>query len=73
MTANQKYKQSGSTMPFKSWLKEQQRLGLMQSHEAQAFYANGSEATVGGVSTKTVLLVLLVGVAGYYLYTTYKK
>lgn len=73
MTANQKYKQSGSTLPFKQWLKEQQRLGLMESHESQSFYADGTETTVGGVSTRTVLLVLLVGVAGFYLYKTYKK
>jgi hypothetical protein len=73
MTANQKYKQSGSKKPFKVWLKEQQQIGMLGIHETNSFYADGSETTVGGVSTKTVLLVLLVGVAGYYLYTTYKK
>ncbi len=73
MTANQKYKQSGSTKPFKTWLKEQQRLGLMHSKEAASFYADGTESTIGGVNTKTILLVLLVGVAGYYIYSQYKK
>lgn len=68
MTANQAYKASGSKMPFKAWLKEQQRLGLMESHEAKMFYADGGETTVGGVKTRTILMLALVAVAGYYVY-----
>lgn len=73
MTANQQYKASGSKMPFKAWLKEQQRLGLIESHEAQMFYADGSDATIGGVNTRTIVMVALVAVAGYYIYSKMRE
>tara|TARA_R100000388_G_C7213958_1_gene145121 strand:- start:296 stop:526 length:231 start_codon:yes stop_codon:yes gene_type:complete len=32
MTANQKYKKSKSELPFKEWLKKEQKLGNLQNH-----------------------------------------
>tara|TARA_Y100001972_G_C7413402_1_gene214050 strand:+ start:81 stop:311 length:231 start_codon:yes stop_codon:yes gene_type:complete len=32
MTANQKYKKSKSELPFKEWLKEEQKLGNLKNH-----------------------------------------
>lgn len=73
MTANQQWKQSGTKMPFKQWLKEQQQLGLLDTHEAKNFYASGAEVTVGGYNVKTIVLFALVSVAAFYVYKTYKK
>jgi len=33
MTANQLYKESGSSLPFKEWLKQNQSKGLLDNHE----------------------------------------
>lgn len=33
MTANQLYKESGSSLSFKAWLKENQNKGLLDNHE----------------------------------------
>ncbi|WP_438964732.1 hypothetical protein [Winogradskyella sp.] len=33
MTANQLYKESGSSLPFKEWLKQNQNKGLLDNHE----------------------------------------
>jgi hypothetical protein len=34
ISANQLYKQSKSELPFKEWLKETQKKGILQNHEA---------------------------------------
>lgn len=34
ISANQLYKQSKSQLPFKEWLKETQKKGILQNHEA---------------------------------------
>lgn len=48
ISANQLYKQSKSDLPFKEWLKETQKKGILQNHEKMFNYieeAGGSNVT----------------------------
>tara|TARA_R110000851_G_scaffold8011_2_gene30815 strand:+ start:10458 stop:10718 length:261 start_codon:yes stop_codon:yes gene_type:complete len=42
MTANQKYKESKSELPFKEWLKQEQDSGILADHQTM-FNATGDE------------------------------
>jgi len=48
ITANQLYKQSNSTIPFKEWLKETQEQGMLDNHEKMYNLIDG-EADEEGV------------------------
>ena len=41
ISANQLYKASNSDLPFKVWLKSQQKVGVLDNHE-KMFNANGN-------------------------------
>ena len=41
ISANQLYKNSASELPFKEWLKTQQKVGVLDNHE-KMFNANGN-------------------------------
>ena len=62
ITANQLYKQSNSSIPFKEWLKETQQQGMLDNHEKMYNLIEGqegdtemeeSEATSDAPVTKT--------------------
>ena len=72
LSANQRYKKSKSSMPFKKWLKQEQMSGKMEMHE-EMFNANGEmEAQVipekKGVNTSNILGVVAVGMLAYGIY-----
>lgn len=50
ISANQLYKQSQSELPFKDWLKETQKKGILQNHENMY---NMIEESVNNGITKT--------------------
>jgi hypothetical protein len=43
ITANQLYKQSNSSIPFKEWLKETQQQGMLDNHEKMYNLIEGQE------------------------------
>ena len=54
ISANQLYKQSKSQLPFKEWLKETQKRGILQNHEAMYnLIEEGSEPAPSGKSSTT--------------------
>ena len=62
ITANQLYKQSNSSIPFKEWLKETQQQGMLDNHDKMYNLIEGqegdtemeeSEATSDAPVTKT--------------------
>ena len=68
MTANQKYKLSKSSLPFKEWLKSEQEGGLLEVRET--FNASGGANTRFGDKNSLIFLGvgLLIGVGiGHYL------
>ena len=62
-SANQVYKQSGTELPFKEWLKREQLRGKLDVHEDQFFNADGNEdfGTDGCSCSKAI--PALIGVA----------
>jgi hypothetical protein len=58
-SANQVYKQSGTELPFKEWLKREQLRGKLDVHEDQFFNADGGD---DGCSCNK-LIPALIGVA----------
>lgn len=56
MTANQLYKESGSNLSFKEWLKETQNKGILDNHEEMfnLLGVDGSEEKENNTSTKTL-------------------
>jgi len=71
-SANQMYKESGSDLPFKEWLQNQQKRGTLADHQEKKFNADGTEVTVAGIDVKLLLLVAAVGVLGIYIYKSRK-
>jgi hypothetical protein len=75
MSANQRYKQSGTTKSFKEWLKDEQMKGQLEVHEKEGFInANGEDKPVlkKGLSKNTkvvlgLLAITLIGVGAYRL------
>ena len=43
ITANQLYKQSNSSIPFKEWLKETQQQGMLDNHDKMSNLIEGQE------------------------------
>ncbi len=68
MTANQLYKQSGSTKPFKQWLRDQQRIGRLEDRAAKNFYSASATHQVDSVSSSQLLVIAAVIAAAYYIY-----
>ena len=75
-SANQIYKESGSTMPFKDWLNEQSKNGVMRDYSTPSdknFSADGLGVEIGGVDLKYILLAgVLIG-AGIFIYKKIKR
>jgi len=67
-SANKLYKESGSELPFKQWLQEQQEVGNLENHAEQKFSADGTTVTVANVDVRYILLAGALLVAGYYFY-----
>jgi hypothetical protein len=55
ITANQLYKQSNSSIPFKEWLKETQKQGMLDNHEKMYNLIEGEvdEEVVDGESDES--------------------
>ena len=79
-SANQLYKESKTTMPFKEWLNEQKRNGQLKEEAKieQVMYQNATEdkstaVEVFGVNVKYIAIGLLVVGAAYMGYRYCKK
>lgn len=79
-SANQLYKESKTTMPFKEWLNEQKRNGQLKEEAKieQVMYQNATEEKgaaieVFGVNVKYIAIGLLVVGAAYMGYRYWKK
>ncbi len=71
MSANQRYKESGTTKSFKQWLKDEQMKGQLEIHEKESFVnANGEEKVKKGMSknAKVGLALLAVTLIGFGFY-----
>lgn len=68
MTANQKYKSSGSNLPFKKWLKLEQMKGNLENREPM-LYADGTQekSLTTKEFKKTDMMNNLVGLLGISL------
>jgi hypothetical protein len=75
-TANQLYKESGSELPFKEWLNDQSKNGVLRDYSTpqdKQLSADGLGVEIFGVNLKYILLgVALIGV-GFYAYKKMKK
>ena len=49
-SANKLFKQSGSDLPFKEWLKREQLKGALDNHESKFFNADGDDDTDTGAA-----------------------
>lgn len=88
MTANQMYKNSGSTLPFREWLNREKEKGVVIPQQGvtdkiddelqeklngnEVNFIKSGEKTVLGLN-KTVLVVSVLIVLGAVGYTIYKK
>lgn len=79
-SANQLYKESKTTMPFKEWLNDQKRSGKLQEEAniEQVMYHNTTEEKntsieVFGVNVKYIAIGILVIGAAYVGYRFWKK
>ena len=62
VSANRKYKESGSDLSFKEWLKGEQKEGALDTHE-KMFNANGEKDITTIKKAKTNMLGLnIIGV-----------
>jgi hypothetical protein len=73
-TANQRYKESGSTMPFKQWLEEevQQRKEEIMQKSYNATGDSKFDINIFDVSIKWWLLGIAVIGIGVYIYKSNK-
>lgn len=79
-SANQLYKESKTTMPFKDWLNEQKKSGKLnqKSEMEDVLYHNATEekstsVEVFGVNLKYIAIGVLVIGAAYVGYKYWKK
>jgi len=79
-SANQLYKESNTTLPFKDWLNEQKSTGQLQqdTKKEEVMYNNATEekstsVEVFGVDVKYIAIGLLVIGAAYMGYRYWKK
>jgi len=63
ISANQKYKRSGTTKSFKDWLKEEQTRGDLAVHENQNFVNISGEKKPFIVRNRKTLMIIGVGIA----------
>tara|TARA_R100001244_G_C5171163_1_gene131677 strand:- start:5903 stop:6130 length:228 start_codon:yes stop_codon:yes gene_type:complete len=73
-SANQVYKQSGTELPFKEWLKREQLRGKLAVHEDQFYNADGGDDNEGCGCNK--IIPVLIGAAigvGLMLYIKGRK
>ena len=71
MTANQKYKKSESKLPFKEWLKKEQKLGNLKNHNLikDSLEKDRTEIlTINKKSNNTLLHLLGFASAGLLIY-----
>ncbi len=77
MTANQKYKESGTSQSFKQWLLNEQKKGSMKVHNEVEFKnAVGTENNTEKVKSnlqRNVLIVVGLGLVAYGVYSIYKS
>lgn len=76
MTANQKYKESGTKKPFKQWLVEEQKKGELEIHDSNEYNnAVGTQDIIrkSNNRTRNVLIAVGVSVAIYGIYRLYKS
>ena len=79
-SANQLYKESKTTLPFKEWLNEQKRNGQLKEEAKieKVMYQNATEeksasVEVYGIDVKYIAIGLLVVGAAYMGYRYWKK
>tara|TARA_Y100000004_G_C8954696_1_gene430211 strand:- start:306 stop:542 length:237 start_codon:yes stop_codon:yes gene_type:complete len=76
ISANQKFKQSGTTKSFKEWLADEQKKGELEVHNKQEFVnANGvSKPFSLSKANRNMLIVVGIGLLayGYYRYSKNK-
>jgi len=64
-SANQTYKQSGSELPFKEWLKREQLRGKLDVHEDQFHNATGSANEASPVNFGLIKHIAIGAVIGF--------
>ena len=67
ISANQKYKQSGTSKSFKEWLKDEQKKGELDIHEKTLSVEGTKTFKLSKIQSNT-LLVLGFSMIGYGLY-----
>jgi hypothetical protein len=76
-SANQKYRNSGTTQPFKDWLLEEQKKGELEVHDEDSFKnAIGDNSSLDKsirIRNRNILLVLGLGLAIYGIYRMNKS
>jgi hypothetical protein len=79
-SANQLYKESKTSLPFKEWLNEQKRSGLLkeEAKNEKVMYQNATEEKNAsleffGINVKYIAIGLLVVGAAYMGYRYWKK
>jgi len=70
MTANQRYRASGSTLSFKEWLNNEANLPTQETTESNSFVGN---VKVMNVPLKYILIGAAVIFIGVIAYQAYKK
>ena len=84
-SANQLYKQSGSTLPFKDWLEREKQKGKFIPNLAaqeEFFNANGEDNAIdspkdtniiGSVVSKNLMIAVVLGIGIYAIYKVVNK
>jgi phage anti-repressor protein len=78
-SANQLYRESGSTLPFKQWIEREKEKGIfIPNVEAQNEMMNvmGSESESSGKQNhlvRNIAVLAIIGVLGYFVYRTIKN
>ena len=74
ISANQKYKQSGTTKSFKEWLVEEQKEGGLEVRNTNEFVsADGSEKVFFTKRNRNILIFLGLAAIGYGIYAYQNK
>ena len=70
ISANQKYKNSGTTKSFKEWLKDEQLQGGLEVHKQDEFVSANGESKPFSISktNRNILIVLGLVAIGYGYY-----
>lgn len=75
ISANQKYKQSGTTKSFKEWLQSEQEQGGLDVHNSQEFVSADGDNKRFAISktSRNILIVLGLVAIGYGIHRMSKK